>query len=134
MARKPRKPIPDAELEVLHALWEAGRGTVRDVLDRLPGDRAYTTVQTLLSRLESKGYIRSSKDGRALVYEANTEREDLLTEELRDVASRVTGGSATPLVMNLVEHNDLTADDIKQLRELLDQVESKRGKRRRKRS
>ncbi|MBK7406137.1 MAG: BlaI/MecI/CopY family transcriptional regulator [Phycisphaerales bacterium] len=69
MARKPRKPIPDAELEVLQALWDGGPTTVRDLLERLAGDeRAYTTIQTLLNRLEHKGYVRSRKDGRALVY------------------------------------------------------------------
>lgn len=129
MARKPRKPIPDAELEVLLALWETGPATVRDLLDRLAGDeRAYTTVQTLLNRLERKGYVRSRKDGRALVYEPAVARDELLTEELRDVASRVTGGRASPLVMNLVEHNTLTGDDIRQLRELLDRLESGRRK------
>ncbi|MBK7406138.1 MAG: BlaI/MecI/CopY family transcriptional regulator [Phycisphaerales bacterium] len=55
-------------------------------------------------------------------------RDELLTAELREVATRVTGGRASPLVMNLVEHNDLSRDDIRQLRELLDRLESKRRK------
>jgi predicted transcriptional regulator len=125
MARKPRKPIPEAELEVLHALWDLGAGTVRDLLERFPGDdRAYTTVQTLLTRLEAKGYIASHKDGRALVYTPRLQRDDLLTEELADVASRVTGGRASPLVLNLVEHSDLTPDDLRDLRDLLDRLEA----------
>lgn len=125
MARKPRKPIPDAELEVLQLLWEHGRATVRDVLDRFPeGDRAYTTVQTLLTRLEQKGYVKSRKDGRALVYEAKVAREELLTDELRDVASRVTGGKATPLVLNLMEHHKLTKNDIAELRAMLDRLDA----------
>lgn len=124
MARKPRKPIPDAELEILQALWGLGRGTVRDLLDHLPGDdRAYTTVQTLLNRLEAKGCVRSRKDGRALVYTPAVMLDDLLTAELADVASRVTGGKASPLVLNLVEHSDLSTDDIAELRALLDRLE-----------
>lgn len=132
MARRPRKPIPDAELEVLGALWDAGPGTVHDVIERLGGTRAYTTVQTLLSRLEAKGYLKTQKQGRALLYSPDAERSDLLTEELRDVANRVTGGKATPLVMNLVEHNDLSPEEIRQLRDLLDRVEDRRTRRKKK--
>ena len=125
MTRKPRKPIPDAELEVLQALWDLGQGTVRDLLDHLPGaDRAYTTVQTLVSRLEAKGYVASTKDGRALVYTPQVERGELLTAELADVASRVTGGRASPLVLNLVEQGNLTPDDLAELRALLDKMDA----------
>lgn len=130
MARKPRKPIPDAELEILQALWDLGRATVRDLLDRLPGDdRAYTTVQTLLNRLEAKGCVSTRKDGRALVYSPAVERDDLLTAELAEVASRVTGGRASPLVLNLVEQGNLTPDDIAQLRALLDRIETEPSRR-----
>lgn len=129
MTRKPRKPIPDAELEVLQALWDLGQGTVRDLLGHFPGgDRAYTTVQTLVSRLEAKGYVASKKDGRALVYTPQVERDELLTAELADVASRVTGGRASPLVLNLVEHSNLTPDDLRELRTLLDRLEAPRTK------
>lgn len=134
MARKPRKPIPDAELEILQVLWDLGQATVRDLLDRLPGaDRAYTTVQTLLNRLESKGCVTTRKDGRALVYTPAVEREELLTAELADVASRVTGGRASPLVLNLVERGNLTPDDIAQLRALLDRIETEPDRRAKKR-
>ncbi len=125
MARRPRKPIADAELEVLHLLWEHGPATVRDVIDRLPeSERAYTTVQTLLTRLEQKGYVNSSKDGRALVYEPLVAQDELLTSELRDVASRVTGGNATPLMLNLVENHRMSKDDIARLRALLDKLDT----------
>lgn len=125
MARKPRKPVADAELEVLQLLWEHGPLTVRAMLAHLPeGERAYTTVQTLLSRLAQKGYVKSRKDGRALIYQPLIERDDLLTSELSDVASRVTGGKATPLMLNLVENHELSRDDIAQLRALLDKLDT----------
>ncbi len=125
MARKPRKPIPDSELEILLALWDHGPATVRDLLDRLPGpDRAYTTVQTLLNRLEAKGCVATRKDGRALVYTPTVERDDLLTAELAEVATRVTGGRASPLVLNLVEQGNLSPDDIAALRALLDRLDA----------
>lgn len=125
MARKPRKPVADAELEVLHLLWEHGEATVRGLLDRLPeGARAYTTVQTLVTRLEQKGYVKSRKDGRALVYAARVAQDEVLASELNDVASRVTGGKATPLMLNLVENNKMSKDDIAQLRALLDRLDA----------
>jgi len=125
MARKPRKPIAAAELELLQALWDLGHGTVRELLDHLPGaDRAYTTVQTLLNRLEAKACVKTHKDGRALVYTPTVQRQDLLTAELADVATRVTGGKATPLMLNLVEHHKMTKDDIAQLRAMLDRLDA----------
>lgn len=125
MARRPRKAVADAELEVLHLLWEHGEATVRGLLERFPeGARAYTTVQTLVTRLEQKGYVTSRKDGRALVYSARVARDEVLASELDEVASRVTGGKATPLMLNLVENNRLSKDDIAQLRAMLDRLDA----------
>ena len=123
-------PVSDAELDVLKVLWDAGPGTVRDVESRLPRRKrrwAYNTVLTLLSRLRDKGYVTSDKadSGAALVFRAAVSREQLLRHGLRDLADRICDGTASPLVHALVQSRDLTANDLAELRKLLDELEKK---------
>ena len=118
-----RQPPSDGELEVLKALWDGGPATVRGVDDALRGRgraRAYTTVQTLLNRLQAKGHVRSEPQGPALVYRAASTRDDLLRDRLRDLADQLCEGEPTPLVLNLVEGNQFTPAEIARFRALLD--------------
>ncbi len=124
--------ISEAELEVLKVLWERSSGTVREintVLEQQGRRWAYTTVQTLLQRLEAKGHVRSDKSGPANVYRAAVSREDLLSRRLRELADQFCDGTASPLLLALVGDNRLTADEIKQLRQMLDQLEPPRRSR-----
>ena len=121
-----QSPISEAEREVLKALWDQGPSTVRAVNAALAqqGRRwAYTTVQTLLQRLEAKGYVRCDKGGPAHVFTAAVTREQLLTRRLRDLADQFCDGTASPLLLRLVEDGDLTAEDVQRLRRLLDRLD-----------
>jgi predicted transcriptional regulator len=123
-ARRP--PISETELDVLKVLWEHGPATVRQVnavLRRRGRRYAYTTVLTLLQRLEAKGHVRSDKGGVAHVFAAAVSRDGLLRRRLSELADELCDGTATPLVQALVEGNRLTPDDIEQLRRLLDQLD-----------
>lgn len=121
-----RKPeTSESELEVLKELWEAGPSTIREIharLERRKKDWAYTTVQTLMQRLEAKSYLTSRKEGIARVYTARVSQDDLLRSRLRDIADRVCDGSPAPLLLSLVEDNELTAEEIESFRELLDRI------------
>jgi len=121
--------VSEAELEVLKVLWEHSSGTVREinvVLQQQGRRWAYTTVQTLLQRLEAKGHVRSDRGGPAHVFRAAVSREDLLSRRLRELADQFCDGTASPLLLALVGDNRLTADEIKQLRQMLDQMEPPR--------
>src|SRR3984893_13743447 len=110
-------PISETELEVLKVLWEQGPATVREVnaLLRKQGRRwAYTTVLTLLQRLEAKGYVASDKSGMAHVFKPALSRDKLLHQRLKDLANQLCEGAATPLVLALVEGHRYTADEIQQ--------------------
>ena len=123
-ARRP--PISETELDVLKVLWEHGPATVRQVnavLRRRGRRYAYTTVLTLLQRLEAKGHVRSDKGGVAHVFSAAVSRDGLLRHRLNELADELCDGTATPLVQALVEGSRLTPDDIEQLRRLLDQLD-----------
>ena len=125
------RDIATAELEVLRALWRSGSGTVRDVLEELhrEGRRlAYTTVLTLLGRLERKGHVtRGKKDGLAHVYRPRIARERVTADRLGTLVAQLGEGEAAPLILQLVQAHKLSATDIRQLRELLDRLEAEPG-------
>ena len=117
--------ISEAELEVLKTLWARGPSTVREVWDSLPEDKwVYTTVQTLLQRLEVKRCVKSRKPDRLRVYEAALTRDDLVRVRLRDLSRDLCDGSALPLVHGLVTGTKLTQEDVRELRAMLDEVET----------
>ena len=123
-ARHP--PISETELDVLKVLWEHGPATVRQVnavLRRRGRRYAYTTVLTLLQRLEAKGHVTSDKGGVAHVFSAAVSRDGLLRRRLDELANELCDGTATPLVQALVEGHRLTPDDVEHLRRLLDQLD-----------
>ncbi len=121
--------VSEAEMEVLQALWREGSGTVREVGARLKARRrrwAYTTVQTLLNRLEAKGYVTSDKSALAHVYQASQGRERFLSQRLRELSERLCDGEASPLVAALVTGRNFTREDVEHFRKLLDEHDKKR--------
>ncbi len=123
-----RSSVSETEFEVLRVLWKHGPGTVRaidGVLKEQGRSWAYTTVLTLLQRLQAKGYVSRETQGVAHVYRAAVTREKLLTTRLWELADRFTDGATTPLVQALVDGHQFTSDEIEQFRQLLDQAEAK---------
>ena len=131
--RKRSQDVTDAELAVLEALWERGAATIRELTDQLypsGGAAHYATVQKLLERLESKRCVaRDRRPGRH-VYRARIERGDLIRQNLEDLADRLCDGSLAPLLTSLVQGRRLSAGERRALRELVDELESKRSRRR----
>lgn len=120
--------LGSAELEVLRALWDGGPATVRQMLSYLRerGRRlAYTTVQTFLTRLEQKGFVRSDKTGLAFVYRPLVTREKVTRSRLRTLVEQLYDGAAGPLVLQLVKSERLTAKEIDELQKLIEQLDSK---------
>jgi predicted transcriptional regulator len=127
--KKPRSDPTDAELSVLKVLWQRGPSSIRQIVDELyPGGSAseYSTVQKLLERLEGKSFVRRRPQGRMNVFTAAIEREGLIARRLRETADRLCEGSLTPLLTHLVHRSKLTAEEISELRKLVDRSESDR--------
>ena len=115
----------DAEMVLLKALWEDGPGTVRECVGRVTGrDWAYTTVQTLLTRMESKGLVTCDRGGQAHVFSPAVSQKSLLKGRLRELADQLCGGLATPLVLALMDDTELSPNDIAALRSQLDRLDS----------
>jgi predicted transcriptional regulator len=118
--------LGDAELEVLKALWAKGPATVRQVLAHLheSGRRvAYTTAQTLLTRLEQKGYVQSDKSDFAFVYRAKLTRARVTRSRLQTLLTQLYDGAAGPLVLQLIRTEQFTPDEIEQLQALIDRLD-----------
>jgi predicted transcriptional regulator len=112
------------ELTVMEALWTTGPASVREVRDAIPRSRrpAYTTVQTIIYRLEAKGALRRVKKvGNAHVFEASIAREAAHSRLIDDLLSAF-GGSAQPVMAHLVDTGRLTAEDLDEARRRLQEL------------
>lgn len=119
----PRKSetLTEAELRLMDVLWLKGSATVQQVLDGLPEKPAlaYNSVLTTIRVLESKGYVRHVKDGRAHVYQPTVQRKDATRSEIRHLVTRFFEDSHELLVLNILEDRGIEASELKRLRQLL---------------
>jgi predicted transcriptional regulator len=128
MGKKDREyELGEAELVVLRVLWEGGAQTVREVMTRLHerGRKvAYTTVLTFLTRLEQKGYVSSNKEDTAYVYRSKVTRESVTRSRVRALLEQLYDGAAGPMVLQLIENERLSSDEIAKLRKLIDDLDT----------
>ena len=113
--------ISEAELVVMEALWECAPQTANDVADRVVERRGWSlqTVKTLLSRLMAKDVIAADQDGRRFLYRPLIQRDDYVASESGRLVNRLFGGRISPLVAQLASQDQLTADDIAELEDIL---------------
>jgi BlaI family transcriptional regulator, penicillinase repressor len=121
MAPMSSPKLTKLEMKVMEALWATGACSVREIHEAFPkkGRPAYTTVQTMVYRLEEKGALRRAKKiGNANIFEATVSREAAHKRWLDDVLA-LFGGRSQPLMSHLIETGKLTMDDIKAAEKLL---------------
>lgn len=110
----------DRELDIMGVLWERGPSMVAEVRASLSDDLAYTTVLTVLRVLEEKGYVGHEEEGRAHRYHALVARESAGESALRRLTRKLFGGSPELLLTQLVSDRDISDDDMRRMRDLLD--------------
>jgi len=122
MTELPNASISPAETQVLRLIWQLQQATVQQVLDNLPKERdiTYATVQTLLRRLEKKGYIKHISKGKAHHFFSTVKQKDVISKKVSDFLDRLFGGDSFPLMQYLAEHGKLTARDIENLKKLIE--------------
>jgi len=127
--RLPR--LSKLELQIMETLWTRGTSSVREIQEAFPEKErpAYTTVQTMVYRLEGKKAIkRLKKIGNALVFEAVVSRTSAHRRLIDELLS-LFGGRSQPVVMHLIESGNLTLDDVKEAEQLLLKLKNeKKGK------
>jgi len=120
---RPHAPRPtDAELAILRVLWERGPSTVRQVHDVLGRERpaAYTTALKLLQIMAEKGLVDRDERDRTHVYRARLSEEQTQRQLVRDLLDRAFGGSATKLVMQALAARRASADELREIRRMID--------------
>jgi predicted transcriptional regulator len=121
MARKRSPALTDAEVRVMTVLWRLQTATVGDVVQALGEKRPvnYSTVQTMLRILETKGYVAHDKVARAFVYRPLVDERQARRRALRHLVSRFFDGSPSLLVLNVLEDEGIDPAERKRLRELI---------------
>jgi predicted transcriptional regulator len=114
-----------AEAEVMNVVWDQGEVTVADIVERLPRTLAYTTVMTTVGILEEKGCVlKSGKRGRAYLYQPRITRDDAQGAMSHEVARRLFQGSVKSLVLNLVRDDAITAQDLDEVKRMIESLEA----------
>src|SRR6476661_3360132 len=116
--------LTDAEFAVLEPLWEFGPQTIRQLTGRLyPTETVsdYATVQKLLERLEAKGCVTRDRAALAHVFRAALAREELIDEQLQEIADRLCDGSLVPVLNQLVRRVRLSKHQREELRQLVEE-------------
>ena len=128
MAREPSSNPTELELEILKVLWKNPPRSVREVQEALAAasrgrELAHTSVITMLHIMVRKNFLRSKKDGKSYLFWPKVSEDQVSQGMLGDLLQRVFDGSAKSVVLNLLELADLDADQLTELRRL---VEKKR--------
>jgi BlaI family transcriptional regulator, penicillinase repressor len=119
MARTASKTFTEKEMEIMRLIWELGEATAKQIQERLPGDRHYNSVMTIIRVLEKKGHLTHREEGRTYIYRATESQKKAYKRVLKYLVKHVFGGSATSLVLNLVETGELTSKDLDEVRQEL---------------
>ncbi|OUN17272.1 hypothetical protein B5G38_01750 [Gemmiger sp. An87] len=119
------KRLPDAELEVMKAVWSAREPVTRAQLEQLLGSKkqwAPTTILAMLTRLEQKGFLEREKQGRAYLIRPLVSREAYLQVESQSALGRMFGGSAKNLIAALHQCHALSRQEVQELADYLEQL------------
>jgi BlaI family penicillinase repressor len=110
----------DRELDVMAVLWDRGPSTVAEVRQRLSDELAHNTVLTVLTILESKGYVAHTEEGRAHRFRPLVKQEVAGASGVSRLVEKLFGGSTERLLTHLVTERSITAAEMHRLRRLLD--------------
>ena len=122
--RKRQPKLARLELQILEALWALGKASIREIQETFPEPRpAYTTIQTTVYRLETKGAVRRvRKISNAHIFEPLVAR-DVARHRLLDDILSLFGGRAQPMMAQLAEAGKLTLDDVRELEKTIKTIE-----------
>jgi BlaI family transcriptional regulator, penicillinase repressor len=121
MPRRRSPALTDAEARVMSVLWEKQTVSVADVVAVLKRKRpvTYSTVQTILRILEDKGYVLHEKVARAFIYHPIVDERQARRRALKHLVKRLFNGSPSLLVLNVLEDEELDADELTRVRKLI---------------
>ncbi|WP_299466892.1 BlaI/MecI/CopY family transcriptional regulator [uncultured Gimesia sp.] len=126
MAKADSAPLTDAQREIMELVWERGEVTVSEVRDALAERRelARNTVQTMIVRLEEKGWLKHREEGRTFVYSAKRPRTVSLGAKVSQMVDRLFAGSPEEMVTALLEYRGLSPDEAERIRTMIEAAET----------
>lgn len=113
--------LSERHLEIMQVLWEKGSATVSEVQEALADEMAYTTVLTMLRRLEEKGYVSRAEEGRAHRYFAAVDSQAARQSALKRMTRGLFKGSPELLIAELVSQEKLSPDQLRRIRQIIDE-------------
>jgi predicted transcriptional regulator len=127
-------PLSEAQLEIMNVVWDNREVTVAQVWRELSERRsvARNTVQTMITRLEDRGWLKHRREGITFWYTATSSRKVTLRRMLRRMTDTAFGGSTAGMVMALLEDQSLSADEAEHIQGMIEDVQrsKKQNKRR----
>jgi predicted transcriptional regulator len=122
MAQRPLDNLGELQLAVMTVVWDLGEATVAQVRERLATDKdlAYTTVLSVMQKLEKAGWIKHRSDGRSYVYLPRRSRNDAERTALRQFTERAFGGDPLVLFQHLLDDDRMTEAELTELRKMLE--------------
>lgn len=113
--------LAELQLAIMQVLWEQGEATVGDVREALAPRRAlaYTTIGTMLTKLEEKGQVTHRSDGRMNIYRAAVRRDQVSRTMVRDLAERLFAGDIEQMVCHLLDGRSVTRHELSALKRLI---------------
>jgi predicted transcriptional regulator len=124
VARQRSPTLTDGETRLMAVLWDQGRATVAEVLASLGHQPrvTYSTVQTLLRILETKGYVAHEKVGRAFVYRPVVDQHQARRRAVRHLLSRLFDNSPSQLLVNVLENERIEPSELRRLKKLIEEA------------
>jgi len=123
--------ISQAEYEVMKVVWKHEPISTPEVVEIVSKEINWksNTIQTMLARLVKKKVLKTKKDGRVFLYNSLIEEHEFIEQKSKLFLNQFFGGTLNSMVLNFIENDQLTTEDISELREILNEKEKKEGER-----
>lgn len=123
--RKKSIGLTPAEIRLMEILWEKKKASVAEITEELASQNsvAYTTVLTMLRIMEQKGYVSHTKQGRAFIYRPLIDRQRARRSAIRHIIGSLFNDSPELLMLNILEHEKVSAEELKRLKDAINQFE-----------
>ncbi|MDR3620021.1 MAG: BlaI/MecI/CopY family transcriptional regulator [Paludisphaera borealis] len=130
MARESIDDLGELQKAVMESVWELGEGTVQQVRDRLDREPqpAYTTVLSVMQKLEKAGWLSHRPEGRSYVYLPTRSRDEAGSSTLRTFIDRAFRGDPMLLFQRLLDDKQLSENDLSEIKRMIDQKRRKEGR------
>ena len=118
----PSHSLGDLQYAIMRILWEKREATVADVHEQLDGDRALTTIATMLSKMEKKGVVTHRSEGRQFVYSPLVSEEEVHRTMVGDLKERLFQGDVAAMVSHLIREEDIDPAELERLEKLIEEA------------